>query len=318
MTTSRGPSDHWGPLLDIGSYARRGPGERRLSIHELQVIRATVRRHPEVMIKVLTRGGGGLKGVAAHLGYVGREGDLALETDDGREVRGRVEIAELLEEWNLDVEQVSSGRMVPNPAKRMPKLTHKLVFSMPAGTPPKDVLGAVRDFSREEFGAKHRYALVLHTDEPHPHVHLVVKATSEDGQRLNIRKATLRTWRQRFAEQLRKRGVAANATERAVRGQYAKALRDGIYRTAARVESSHLNLGPLKAAAVPDSLRETRRRVEQGWEAVADRLASQGESELAWHARRFLESLPSLRTEQEVRAQRSRLERARELPERSR
>ena len=69
------------------------------------------------------------------------------------------------------------------------------MFSMPAGTPPDKVLAAVKNFAREEFGLKHRYAMVLHTDEPHPHVHMVVKAVSEQGVRLNIRKATLREWR---------------------------------------------------------------------------------------------------------------------------
>ena len=29
--------------------------------------------------------------------------------------------------------------------------------------------------------------MVLHTDEPHPHVHMVVKAVSEQGVRMNIR-----------------------------------------------------------------------------------------------------------------------------------
>jgi relaxase-like protein len=47
---------------------------------------------------------------------------------------------------------------------------------MPAGTLPNKVLVAVRTFAREEFALKHRYAMVLHTDEPHPHVHLMVKA----------------------------------------------------------------------------------------------------------------------------------------------
>jgi Plasmid recombination enzyme len=59
----------------------------------------------------------------------------------------------------------------------------KIVFSMPAGTPANKVLAAVKDFAREEFGAKHRYAMVLHTDEPHPHVHMVVKAMGYDGTR---------------------------------------------------------------------------------------------------------------------------------------
>ncbi len=51
----------------------------------------------------------------------------------------------------------------------------------PARRPTK-VLAAVHDFARQEFGGKHRYAMVLHTDEPHPHVHVVVKAVSEDGR----------------------------------------------------------------------------------------------------------------------------------------
>jgi hypothetical protein len=42
---------------------------------------------------------------------------------------------------------------------------------------------------------------------------------SEQGERLNIRPPTLRKWRRDFAANLRELGVAANATERAVRGQ---------------------------------------------------------------------------------------------------
>ena len=70
-----------------------------------------------------------------------------------------------------------------------PKFVHKLMFSMPPGTPPDKVLGAVRNFAREEFWGQHRYAFALHTDEDHPHVHLVLKAVSEQGVRLNIKKA---------------------------------------------------------------------------------------------------------------------------------
>jgi hypothetical protein len=47
----------------------------------------------------------------------------------------------------------------------------------------------------------------------------VIKAVAKEGERLNIRKATLRRWRAAFARQLRAQGVAANATARAVRGQ---------------------------------------------------------------------------------------------------
>jgi len=81
--------------------------------------------------------------------------------------------------------------------------------------------------------------MVLHTDEPHPHVHLVVKAMGADGKRLNIRKATLREWRQQFARHLHAEGVAANATPRQVRGQIRPPKTDGIYRAALRGTSTH-------------------------------------------------------------------------------
>lgn len=85
-----------------------------------------------------------------------------------------------------------------------------------------------------------RYATVLHTDEGHPHVRLDMQAHGQDGKRLNIRKATLRRWRSDFTQQLRKRGIDANATERAVRGQRKCALKDPIYRSALTAEYTYL------------------------------------------------------------------------------
>ena len=37
------------------------------------------------------------------------------------------------------------------------------------------MLGAVKDFARDEFALQRRYAMVLHTDEEHPHLHVVVQ-----------------------------------------------------------------------------------------------------------------------------------------------
>ena len=56
-------------------------------------------------------------------------------------------------------------------------------------------LAALKAFAREKFGAKHRYAMALHTHQQHPHVHLVVKAEGHDGRRLHIDKARLRAER---------------------------------------------------------------------------------------------------------------------------
>jgi hypothetical protein len=41
-----------------------------------------------------------------------------------------------------------------------------------------DYFVAPRPSPRETFGAKYRYAMVLHMDEPHPHVHMVVKGAA--------------------------------------------------------------------------------------------------------------------------------------------
>src|SRR5437588_3188551 len=229
------------PLLDVASYARRGPGRRdHLSQDEFELISRTVRRTPEVMVKVLSRGGQDLKAIGRHLGYLNRGGELEIETDDGQRLSGKGVEKELLEDWDLDLEEHRrKADLEPQSSRRPPKLVHKLMFSMPAGTPPDKVLAAVKNLAREEFGLKHRYAMVLHTNEPHPHIHMVVKAVSEQGVRLNIRRATLREWRREFVQQLRALGIAANATDRGVRGESRSPKRDGLYRAEHRGESRH-------------------------------------------------------------------------------
>jgi len=153
--------------------------------------------------------------------------------------------------------------------------------------------------------------MVLHTDEPHPHVHMVVKAVSEQGERLNIRKDTLRHWRAAFALHLRALGVEANATERAVRGQQRTTKLDGIYRAMRRGDSWHMRERVESAAEmlangrVPGepgrvTLAETRSQVMRGWAAVSDLLDQQGEAALAAQVRRFLGALPSARTDREL------------------
>jgi hypothetical protein len=184
------------------------------------------------------------------------------------------------------------------------------MFSMPAGTPPDKVLAAVKSFAREEFGLKHRYAMVLHTDEPHPHVHMVVKAMSEQGVRLNVRKDTLRDWRRQFARHLREQGVAANATEREVRGQSQSPKLDGVFRAEQRGDSHRtreraeevsrqLRKGDLPVEAGRARLLATRKDVERGWWAVSDILVVEGRPELAGLVRRFSAQMPPPWTDRE-------------------
>lgn len=307
------------PLLDIGSYARRGPARRdRFAPAELEIIARTVHRTPEVMVKVLTRGSQTLGGVRRHFDYLSRKGELAIETDDGQELKGKGVERGLLLEWDLDLDEARpTFNLGPRPARTPPKLVHKILFSMPAGTPPKKLLAAVRSFAREEFGLKHRYAMVLHTDEPHPHVHMVVKAMSEDGVRLNIRKSTLREWRRQFARQLRAQGVAANATDRAVRGENIPRKLDGIYRAARHGASTHYRKrveavarelgsggGGLNVEPGKTRLLKTRHDVVRGWNEVADHLVKEGHKELAHAVRQFTREIPKPLTEKEFIAER--------------
>jgi Relaxase/Mobilisation nuclease domain len=193
---------------------------------------------------------------------------------------------------------------------RAPKLVHKIMLSMPPGTPAKGVLEAARNFAREEFALKHRYALVLHTDEPHPHAHLVVKAASEEGARLNISPATLREWRREFARHLRDQGIAANATERAVRGETRTHKTDGIFRATLRGDSTHtraraeavaaeLLKGNSRVEPAKRTLVETRRQVESGWHSVASLLTNDGHHDLANDVQRFVDRMTPPLTERE-------------------
>lgn len=228
------------PLLDIVSHGRGGPkGSLQLSADQIGAIDRTVRRVPEVMVKVLPKDSNNLRSVSRHFNYIGRYGKLELATDNGDRIQGKDAGQRLLEDWDLDLDKHRKEMGLASDSGRSPKLVHKVMLSMPPGTPPKGALEAARTFAREEFALKHRYALTLHTDEPHPHVHLVVKAVSEQGGRLHTTPATLRDWRREFARHLRDQCIAANATQRAVRGETRIHKHDAIYRAQLRGDSTH-------------------------------------------------------------------------------
>ena len=318
------------PFFDPVSYGRALPErERPLSISQIKLITRTVGRTPEVMVKVINKGSSSVAGVSGHVGYIGRQGGVELETDQGEILQGQKVGNALLEDWNLDlIQQRGKINLTPNKPDQPPRLVYKLIFSMPAGTPPEKVQAAVRNFAREEFALKHRYVMALHTDEPHPHVHLVLKARSEDGQRLYLRKATLRQWREGFASHLRAMGVAANATPRYVRGEITPQKPDGIYRARARVESTHwqkrvnavaqeLVQGKLQVEPGKAKLIRTRQEVRRRWQAVIDKLARQGHPEIAAQVKRYVDQMPKPLTEKEYIAtklmERARKPRVREI-----
>ncbi|MDB6014058.1 MAG: relaxase [Gammaproteobacteria bacterium] len=252
------------PLLDVVSYGRAGP--RSLSRSQREYIERTVRRAPEVVIKV-SGGARTLAGVEQSVRYVGRGGKLGLESDTGDRLGMKGFESDLVRDWNLDLEARAryTQRSIRVPRKP-PKLVHNLIFSMPPGTPPPLLLEAVRKLARMQFGSDHRHALILHTDEPHPHVHVI-------------------------------------ATERAVRGQNKTPKPDGIYRAAERGESSYVRDRMRRAdtaAASKEALVRTRGYVVDGWRAVSERLRADGYPNLANHVDRFLAQMPSVRTDAEI------------------
>jgi hypothetical protein len=117
-------------------------------------------------------------------------------------------------------------------------------------------------------------------------------------------------WRQDFALEMRRQGIAANATPRSVRGQTQRAAKDVFYRTQARGESYALREklddivhGLSDRDLVSDPARakllETRKAIIQGWNAVADKLEAQGEIVLGGDVRYFAMHLPPVLTDRE-------------------
>src|SRR5882757_7908157 len=88
------------PILDIASYGRVAAP---LTHQQLARITMTIRRVPEVMVKV-SGGARTLVGVEQHMAYIGRDGELGLETDMGEVVRGKGIERAVIEDWDLDVD----------------------------------------------------------------------------------------------------------------------------------------------------------------------------------------------------------------------
>ena len=144
------------------------------------------------------RGGTIGSGISNNLIDISRDGQLVLEDQDERVIRGTDAVADLKAEWR-------NGGMPILADSTMREAFH-FVLSMSTQTDPLAVQLAAWDFARREFSGS-QYAVVLQTldtdpdphPSPHPHVHLTVKAADLDGVRLNLRKADLQRWRGGFA-----------------------------------------------------------------------------------------------------------------------
>jgi type IV secretory pathway VirD2 relaxase len=262
-----------------------------------------VRRAPEVMVKITGR----TKGVAhlkSHLAYITRNGDLDAETEQGATLAGRSGLKDLQQRWEDD-----AG--LDDKRRRDGSLSINIILSMPAGTDAVAVKESARAFAVETFGTNRDYVFVQHLDGKHPHVHLTVRSLGHDGKRLNPRKADLQAWRERFAGELRLRGIAAEATPRRTRGRVRKADRGAVLamrkrkivpdvdRLARKEVLSEARDG--KTAKYPwdeqiKSRQEAVRRRYLDYAAELQRSGGAGDQELARQVRQFINDMPAVET----------------------
>ncbi|MEY9120646.1 relaxase/mobilization nuclease domain-containing protein [Bradyrhizobium yuanmingense] len=262
-----------------------------------------VRRAPEVMVKITgrTKGVGHLK---SHLAYITRNGELEAETEQGATLGGRSGLKDLQQRWEDD-----AG--LDDKRRRDGSLSVNIILSMPAGTDAVAVKESARAFAIEAFGYNYDYVFVQHLDDKHPHVHLTVRSLGHDGKRLNPRKADLQAWRERFAGELRLRGIAAEATPRRTRGRVRKADRGAVL--ALRKRTITPDVDQLARKEVLSEVRGGRtakppwdeqiksrqdaiRRRYLDYAAELQRSGVPADHELARQIRQFVEDMPAVET----------------------
>ena len=235
----------------IGEHLRGRAALIRARIH------ATVtRRAPQVMVKV-TGGGRGMRAIAAHVRYISKNGRLAMEDDLGNIEHGAGAVRDLAEEWR------HGGSLIPEVGDR--RHAFNIMLSMPAGTDPLLVQRAAREFAQTEL-ADHRYVMVLHDHQAHPHVHVSVRAESKHGKRLRPRKADLQRWRETFAEKLRAWGVEAEATRQATRG--VSRVHPAIWQTKSALRGTLQK--PLRTRQDGTAAAEARTRARLAWSSIRE------------------------------------------------
>lgn len=280
------------PLIDLASQARGGAREAaRHSYAHFEHIRLRANCAPEVMVNVLSPVSSDLKVVGWHFDYIGRQGDLALESDDGYQPHGWGR-QELIDDWGLDLAELRpQSSLNALSARKLAKLAPKLVFSLSERTLQQRVLSTVCNFAREELHGRHCCAMVLHTDEPHPHVHLVLRAVSEDGRRLNVMQTTQRAVR--------------GADRKPSKDEYLASLRGESTPVRTEAEGVSRDLaasGSVRPEAGRQTLLATRAAVQVGRRSVAETLVLHGDRQFAADVARFARRMDRPMTERESNA----------------
>ncbi|MBM3652647.1 MAG: type VI secretion protein [Alphaproteobacteria bacterium] len=266
-----------------------------------------VKRAPEVMVKITGRTKS-VEHLKSHLDYITRNGDLAGETEQGALLSGRVGLKDLQQRWADDA-------ALDNFRRRDGSLSVNVILSMPAGTDEVAVKDAARAFAIETFGGNHDFVFVQHLEDKHPHVHLTVRSLGYNGRRLNPRKADLQVWRERFAGELRLRGIEAEATPRRTRGRVRKADRGAVLALRKRGvlplvdrrarEEALREARDGKAGKRPweEKIRSRQQAIRKTYLLFTEELESAGPASdraLARELRKFVRDMPAIETRRHV------------------
>jgi hypothetical protein len=269
------------------------------------VLARVVSKAPEVLVKVTGRKKGA-EHLGAHLDYIGRHGEIAIESRDGELIADKAAVQQIAQEWSESLHW----------RERATVSGVAMVFSMPEGTNPETVRQAVRETAEHMLGDDHDYLMALHTDTPRPHVHLTVQAEGVDGQRFDPRREDLFNFREAFAYALRSRGVECEATPRWTRGQGRAGTSMALAQMRAKIRngvSRQPTQADLRQAREAIAIAKGERqpppfvgRAKQRWDATRQQLetaaaqfeksADPADRALARDVRAFLKERPILET----------------------
>lgn len=225
------------------------PGKQKSGRH-------TVRRGgPQSFVKVIRNGGtSNAKGMKAQMNYLTQRGEVELELSDlyfGAKLE-KEEWDELIESW--DVAGINKGDF---------DKTHHIVVSFPHHTDRDAAYRTARAWAAEMFssgnyGDVYDYYTAYHTDQQHPHMHIVVNRRGmEHGNWLSIHREgafNYTTFRDVQVLLAAEEGINLQATSRYSRGVSDRPVPDAEYRRAEKEgrepqAPSHSPISAMRAAA---------------------------------------------------------------------
>ena len=218
-----------------------------------------VARKPEVMVKITgrTRGAQHLK---KHLDYVTRNGRLVAETRDGEVLTSRDSVRALHDDWLQDNAVLANGRNTLQAVQSV-----SIILSMWVTPMRSSMSCAARTWSRETFAARHDWLMAFFFYYYETNVNVTVRSVGSDGRRLTAGPKELQGWRERFAHELRRHGVEAEATPRQARGQVRKSAPIAVHKIEGRGTVPAARRREVDAAA--REAKTAAPRPAHGWEA---------------------------------------------------